>query len=100
MCSQSSAIFRMSALSAGLSAARLFVGSAKQSIAPNATRIAIVFPDISILLLRYGEISGGKVANCPPGSRSKTGSAARIEIAKQIAIQPVEVSRCLDHQRQ
>src|SRR6202035_3759307 len=32
--------------------------------------------------------------------RSKAGRATRIEIAKQIAIQPVEVTRRLDHQRQ
>src|SRR5579862_4739988 len=65
MCSQSSAILRMSALSAGLSAARLLVGNAKQSNAPNATRIAIAFPDISILLLSCGEISGRKKPRCP-----------------------------------
>src|ERR1700719_2707597 len=64
MCSQSSAILRMSALSAGLSAARLLVGSAKQSKAPSATRIPIAFPDISILLLRCGKSSGGKECHC------------------------------------
>src|ERR1700681_406082 len=65
MCSQSSAILRMSALSAGLSDARLFVGSAKHNKTPIATRIPIAFPDISILLLRCGKILNRKEPHCP-----------------------------------